>query len=244
VRSIALLGRDWTELGPLALAELPDGGALALSRGAYPKAYAHTDPNEDAALLVRAQSGVLLAVADGFNGTDASELAIERVRAHAPELIEASGADFRAELGRVAADVRAALRPRARSRSCLVLAALRGERCELASLGDSNAFVAGDPNPLARQNALLLGNPERLPEGRPELFHWPVARPAGARIALMSDGVTNFVEDLSRIPRLLAESASDVDAARAVAELAFAGGAGDNVAVAVFAGRAGPGELR
>lgn len=244
VRSIALLGRDWTELGPLALAELPDGGALALSRGVYPKAYAHTDPNEDAALLVRTAGGALLAVADGFNGTRASELAVERVRARAEELLAASGEGFRAALARVAADVRAALPARSRSRSCLVVAALGAERCELASLGDSNAFVAGDPNPLARQNSLLLGNPEPLPQGRAELFHWPVARAAGARIALVSDGVTNFVDDLSRIPRLLAESASDADAARAIAELAFAGGAGDNVGVAVFAGRAGAGELR
>ncbi|HXX48185.1 MAG TPA: protein phosphatase 2C domain-containing protein [Myxococcota bacterium] len=244
MRSIALLGRDWTELGPLAVAELPDGGAIALSRGLYPKAYAHTDPNEDAALLVRAANGTVLAVADGFNGTKASELAVERVRARAEELLAASGPGFRAEVARVAAEVRAALPARSRSRSCLVLAALSGERCELASLGDSNAFVAGDPHPLARQNSLLLGNSDPLPQGRAELFHWPVARADGARIALVSDGVTNFVDDLSRIPRLLAESASDADAARAIAELAFAGGAGDNVGVAVFEGRAGPGELR
>jgi serine/threonine protein phosphatase PrpC len=244
VRAIALLGRDWTELGPLALADLPDGGAIALSRGARPKSYAHTDPNEDAVLFVRTASGVLLAVADGFNGTEASELAIERTRARAEALIAAGGDGFRAEVARIATDVRAALAKRSRSRTCLVVAALRGERAELASLGDSNAFVAGDENPLARRNSLLLGNAEPLPQNRPELFHWAVSRPDGARIALVSDGVTNFVDDLSRIPRLLAASASDVDAARAIAELAFSGGAGDNVAVAVFSGRASGGELR
>ncbi|HTO70386.1 MAG TPA: protein phosphatase 2C domain-containing protein [Myxococcota bacterium] len=239
MRAIALLGRDWTELGPLALAELPDGGALALSRGARPKSYAHTDPNEDAALLVRTPLGALLAVADGFNGVAASELAIERTRERAEALIAASGEPFRAVLARIAAEVRAGLPARSRSRSCLVVAALRGESCELASLGDSNAFVAGDPNPLARQNALLLGSGEPLPSSRPELFHWRVPRAAGERLAVVSDGVTNFIDDLTRIPRILAESASDVDAARAIAELAFAGGAGDNVAVAVLAGRAG-----
>lgn len=244
MRAIALLGRDWTELGPLAVAELPDGGAIALSRGVHPKAYAHTDPNEDAALFVRTPGGALLAVADGFNGTAASELTVERVRARADDLVSASGEGFRAELARVVAEVRTGLPARSRSRSCLVVAALSGDRCELASLGDSNGFLAGDPHPLARQNSLLVGNPEPLPQNRPELFHWPVARAAGARIALVSDGVTNFVNDLARIPWLLAESASDADAARAIAELAFAGGAGDNVAVAVFAGRAGPGELR
>ncbi|MFI5315495.1 MAG: protein phosphatase 2C domain-containing protein [Myxococcota bacterium] len=239
MRAIALLGRDWAELGPLALAELPDGGALALSRGALPKAYAHTDPNEDAALLVRAPAGVLLAVADGFNGSEASELAIQTARARAAELIEASGDEFRAEVARLSDDVLACLSRRSRSRSCLVLAALRGERVEIASLGDSNAFVAGAPRPLASENSLLIGNPEPLARARPELFQLRFTRSAGERIALVSDGVTNFISDLARIPRLLAESAGDLDAARAIAEAALEGGAGDNVAVAVFAGRAG-----
>ena len=239
MRSISLLGRDWTELGPLCVAELPDGGALALSRGVLPKAYAHTDPNEDAALLVRTSSGVLLAVADGFNGSEASELAIECARARAAELVEASGDAFRAVVARLADGVLAALPRRSRSRSCLVLAALRGESAELASLGDSNAFVAGAAHPLASQNSLLLGNPEPLARARPELFRLRFTRVAGERIALVSDGVTNFIADLASVPRLLAERASDLDAARAIAQAALDGGAGDNVAVAVFAGRAG-----
>ena len=239
VRAIALLGRDWTELGPLALAELPDGGALALSRGARPKAYAHTDPNEDAALLVRTPSGVLLAVADGFNGSEASELAVARARARAAELVEASGDAFRAEVLRLADEVLRGLPRGSRSRSCLVLAALRGDRVELASLGDSNAFVAGVPFGLANDNPLLLGNPESLARVRPEVFHWRKTRPADERIALVSDGVTNFTRDIPGIARVLAEAPSDLAAARAIAEEAFAGGAGDNVAVAVFAGRAG-----
>jgi hypothetical protein len=38
---------------------------------------------------------------------------------------------------------------------------------------------------------------------------------------------------------MLGAAASDLDAARALAQTAFDGGAGDNVAVAAFAGRAG-----
>ena len=239
MRAIALLGRDWAELGPLGLAELPDGGALALSRGALPKAYAHTDPNEDAVLLVRTAAGVLLAVADGYNGSEASELAIERARARAAELVEASGEAFRAEVARLSDDVLAALPRRSRSRSCLVLAALRGESVEIASLGDSNAFIAGTAHGLAAENSLLLGNPEPLARARAELFHLRFTRADGARIALVSDGITNFISDVERVSRLLAESATDLAAARAIAEAALAGGAGDNVAVAVFAGRAG-----
>ena len=239
MRAIALMGKDWAELGPLGLAELPDGGALALSRGALPKAYAHTDPNEDAALVVRTPAGVLLAVADGFNGSEASELAIARARERAPELVELAGDAFRGEVSRLSDEVLAALPRRSRSRSCLVLAALRGDSVEIASLGDSNAFVAGAPHGLASENSLLLGNPEPLSRARPDSFHLRFTRAAGERIALVSDGVTNFVADLASIPRFLAECPSDLAAARAIAEAAMHGGAGDNVAVAVFAGRAG-----
>ena len=238
MRAIALMGKDWPELGPLGLAELPDGGALALSRGAQPKAYRHTDPNEDAALLVRTDAGVLLAVADGFNGSEASELGIAEARARATELVEASGDAFRAGIVRLADAVRAALPRGTRSRSCLVLAALRGEGIELASLGDSSAWLVGSGDALAGENSLLLGDPEPLARARPDLWHAQRKRPNGTRIALVSDGVTNFVAERA-IPRMLGEAVSDLEAARALAQAAFDGGAGDNVAVAAFAGRAG-----
>ena len=238
MRAIALLGRHWPELGPLGLAELPDGGALALSRGARPKAYAHTDPNEDAALLVRTDAGVLLAVADGFNGCEVAELAIAEARARANDLVEASGEAFRAQVVRLADAVRAALPRGSRSRSCLVLAALRGERVELASLGDSSAWLVGAGDSLAVENSLLIGDREPLARARPDLWHSQWKRPNGARLALVSDGVTNFTAERA-IPGMIAAAASDLDAARALATAACDGGAGDNVAVAAFAGRAG-----
>src|SRR5262245_41697182 len=220
MRAIALLGRDWPELGPLGLAELPDGGALALSRGLHPKAYPHTDPNEDAALLVRTDAGVLLAVADGFNGSEVSELAIAQVRARAAELVQATGEAFRAEVVRLADAVRAGVPRASRSRSCLVLAALRGDRIELASLGDSSAWLTGVGDALTAENRYLVGDPEALARAGPELGHGQANRPNGARLALVSDGVTNFIPELS-IPARLAAAPSDVAAARALAEAAF-----------------------
>jgi len=89
VRSICLLGRDYPELGPLGIAGLPTGGALALSRGALPKPYPHLDPNEDGALLVETQRGMLLAIADGYNGVAACELALAAAREGAGALIDA-----------------------------------------------------------------------------------------------------------------------------------------------------------
>lgn len=239
MRAIELLGRHWPDLGPLALVELDDGGALALSRGAEPKTYAYKDPNEDAALFVRLPEGVLLAVADGFNGVEAAELAIARARAGAESLVRASGAGFCARICELFDDVRGRLPKGGESRACLVLAALRGTRCELASFGDAFAFRAGSPLPLMQQNTILVGS-ERGPQAiDPVRWHCSFERTPRERIALVSDGVINFTPDPSVIPGALAGYATDLECARALALAALRGGAGDNVAVATFAGDAG-----
>jgi len=240
MRAITLLGRHWPELGPLALVELDDGGALALSRGAVPKSYAHKDPNEDAALLVRLPTGVLLAVADGFNGFDAAELAIERVHAAAEALVAAAdGEAFRAQILDLLDDVRGRLTPGSESRACLVVAALSGARVELASFGDAFAFRASSPLPLIQQNAILAGSARGPRELDPARWYRTFERAAGERVALVSDGVINFMPDPSEIPELLAAAPSDLECARTIALAALRGGAGDNVAVVAFAGDTG-----
>jgi serine/threonine protein phosphatase PrpC len=239
MRAIALLGRHWPELGPLALVELEDGGALALSRGAKPKTYAHKDPNEDAALLVRLPVGVLLAIADGFNGFDAAELVIERARAGAERFLGSNGPEFCGHVRDLLDDVRARLPRGSESRSCLVLAALRGTRVELASFGDAFAFRAGSPLPLIPQNAILVGSEKGAREIDPVRWYRTFERASRERIALVSDGVINFMPDPSEIPGLLAAGASDLECARTLALAALRGGAGDNVAVAAFAGDTG-----
>ena len=70
-----LLGREHRELSRVAAEQLGPA-AIALSRGGARKTYAHTDPNEDAALLVRGPRGILLAVADGHGGQEGSEIAL------------------------------------------------------------------------------------------------------------------------------------------------------------------------
>ena len=236
MRAIELLGRNWPELGPLALVELDGGGAIALSRGAKPKVYAHKDPNEDAALLVRLPVGVLLAVADGFNGIDAAELVIARARANAERLVLASGEKFCAANCDLLDDVRTRLPRGSEARSCLVLAALRGARCELASFGDAFAFRAGSPLPLIPENAILVGGERGAREIDPARWYRSFERAPAERIALLSDGVINFMPDPSDIPDLLGAGASDLECARTIALAALRGGAGDNVAVATFAG--------
>jgi serine/threonine protein phosphatase PrpC len=234
-RSLALLGRDYPELGPLALASLPDGGALGLGRGAHPKAYRHTDPNEDATLLVRTNEGALLAVADGYNGVAASELAVESVRLCAAELICAQGERFEARTQALIDDLVRGMADLGRSRTCLVLATIRGRDCHFALFGDCSVWRANEAEAQSAPNDLILG-PRFSLVGIPEIV-WSgyFTRDPDERIALVSDGITNFVPDPNKIPLLLQQAKDDPAAARIVAETAMTGGAGDNVAVATIA---------
>jgi serine/threonine protein phosphatase PrpC len=120
-----------------------------------------------------------------------------------------------------------------------VLAALRGARVELASFGDAFAFRARAPLPLIPQNAIVLGSERGPREVDPLRWHRSFTRAPGERIALVSDGVINFMPDPSEIPERIAAAASDLECVRALANAALHGGAGDNVAVAAFAGDTG-----
>ena len=237
MRAISLLGRDWPELGPLGLAELPDGGALALSRGAQPKAYPHKDPNEDAALLVRTDAGVLLAIADGFNGSEASELA-HRARARARDGAR-RGARRRVSRAVV---VRLATPCARRCRARRARARVWCSRALAASGSSSRASATrarGWSAPATRSPASTRwcsGRP--LARARPDLWYGTIPRPSGERIALVSDGVTNFIAERDDPRRPGAAAERSRRRARARAGRAR-GGAGDNVAVAAFAGRAG-----
>ena len=232
VISISLRGRDYPALGPLALARLPDGGALAISRGALPKAYRHVDPNEDTALLVRTRTGTLIAVADGFNGTRAAEMTLDAVGEVAPDLIMESGDRFAERIESLIAEISHRLGRAGRSRTCLALAVAYRGQCAWASFGDSMLFRSSRVEPISTENDLVLG-PRMRPLGRAS------ARWTGSfklaeneRIAAMSDGVSNFIHDPTTIHRILAEAPDDVHAARTLCQVAMRGGAGDNLAVA------------
>jgi len=81
VRSALLRGREHLELGAVEL--VAEGrAAIALSRGGALKRYAHTDLNEDCAAFARGHHGLLLAVADGHSGFEASELVVEHLLAN------------------------------------------------------------------------------------------------------------------------------------------------------------------
>jgi serine/threonine protein phosphatase PrpC len=235
-RAVALFGRDYPRLGPLGAVALADGGALALSRGQEPKPYRHVDPNEDAALIVRDPVGVLLAVADGHDGVAASELAIEAVRRNARELLSDDLSRFTAQLDRVLLALAAELRAVEPSRTCLLLAALVGDRCLYACFGDSALYRASQPDPVTAPTDCYLGPDRVLDDELRGTALGSFAREPGERVALVTDGVVNFLQSPDSLVGLLSSEVDDADCARAIARAAMRGGAGDNVAVSLFSG--------
>ena len=240
-RWLELRGRDYPELGPLGSASLAEGGALAISRGAYRKPYAHVDPNEDGAFLQRTDSATLLCVVDGYNGVRASELCLDAVRAHADAILAAAPEAFVAAVTEVALEAGRALagRWRERSRSCLFVAVVEPDECRWAGIGDCAVFRASQPDPVSRENKLVVG--PRLAKQLPapeQCDQWSgsFARAAGERIALVSDGVPNFVPEGRLVQEALRDAPDDRSAADAVVRLAMECGAGDNLAIATVAG--------
>jgi serine/threonine protein phosphatase PrpC len=152
VRNAQLRGPDHPTLGGIAVvAEGPV--AIALSRGGAPKRYAHREPNEDAAGFAWSDWGVVLAVADGHEGSAAACLAVERVIAqHAPRWLERApialdtrfsleaAALVRAVQAQILADPRAA---GSRTTLAVALARPREGWLGLISVGDSLLFTHG-----------------------------------------------------------------------------------------------------
>lgn len=229
---IALHGRDYTELGPLAALSLPGAGTVALSRGAFSKWYAHVDPNEDGALVARAERGVLIAVVDGRNGVRASEVALGAVRDRAAALLTPDVAAFGSHAAALVRGVASELEGERRSRTCLLVAALHPEICTWCSFGDCALIRATEPGQVNSENPLVLG-PRLWLEAVPrESWLGRFERRPGERIAAVTDGVVNFLADRDEAQRLLADAPDDATAATALARTAMESGAGDNVGVA------------
>jgi hypothetical protein len=75
-RTGLLLGSGHENLGEFEIEEVSSHIAIGISRGRFPKAYAHIDPNEDAVSAATDDTTTVLAVADGHNGFDAARTAI------------------------------------------------------------------------------------------------------------------------------------------------------------------------
>ena len=233
--AVALLGRDYPTLGPLGAIQLPGGGALALSRGEQPKPYRHVDPNEDAALIVRDRRGVLLAVADGHNGVEASERSIEAVREQASYLLVADSELFQERVTDCVHTLCEGLGAVGASRSCLLIVSLVDAHCCWSCLGDSSLFRGSVSEPVSFENRRVIGPELRLDDSLAEEAFGHFVRFRGERVALVTDGVTNFVKS-DTVPTLIAGDLDDGECAREIGRSAMRMGAGDNLAVAIFSG--------
>ena len=209
-RAVRLLGSDHTKLGEIASAELGQGIAIALSRGRYPKGYRHLDKNEDAVLAASNGTVSLVAVADGHAGFDAARAAIEALDESIPLLLDIGAEDPEAALRRgfqlareaVAPALAEVSGPRRSSRAALVVCIADAGRAAVANLGDAVAIrmsgkkvssLLGVSSPYLNASVALDDLEVRL-----------LRLNRGDRVALMSDGVPDFLggDWLRRLRRL------------------------------------------
>jgi serine/threonine protein phosphatase PrpC len=160
------------------------------------------------------------------------------VREGARDLLSDDPSRFAAELERVLAELSPDLGRVGPSRTCLLVASLVADRCLYACFGDSALYRASQPRPVSTSTGVFLGPDLVLDDAIRSAVLGGFERPRGERVALVTDGVVNFLQEPDGLSNLLASELDDVECARAVARAAMRGGAGDNVAVALFSGPA------
>ncbi len=241
-RLATLWGSDHPQLGEVATASVAPYAGLALSRGGYPKAYPHLDPNEDAAFAATDGQRWLLAVADGHNGFDAARAALGAVAETAESVLAAAaGAPenalleaFTAARTAMTATVGELDGQRRDSGTALSIALVAPGRLYAATLGDTvvlrlKSGRSGRSAAEVTSSSPFLRPHRTLPRPRSCRFR------SGERVVLASDGLVDFLgREWRQQCATVASSAEPVAAARALTERACAGGAGDNVAVVVF----------
>ncbi len=150
MKVVLLRGRETCEIGA-TLCRGDARAAVGLSIGGAPKRYAHTDPNEDAALLAEGPGGLLVAVADGHGGAEGSESALEFLRdgpaarwtgAEGPGVAWPLAAREALAAANDAVLARQAGRRRARTTLALALVRPADDLLAFASVGDSQVFAA------------------------------------------------------------------------------------------------------
>jgi len=221
MQTAALFGSDYPTLGDVGVVTLAESTAAAISRGRFPKGYPHVDPNEDAVALAVSDDARLLAVADGHNGFEAAKAAIEAILEAAGTLVVDAdlASAMQAASSAISVVVADLAPPRSESRSALSLALIHDGFLHIATAGDTVVVVGG--------TAPFLG---------PDLDTEPVvaglALEPGDLVVVASDGLPDFLgrDWPDRLAGLASENAESF--VRAAVAAAFAGGAGDNIAVA------------
>lgn len=180
----------------------------------------------------------MLAVADGHNGREASEAAIRGIDAEASALLDRKPSLAVAEAFAVAMRaVRGALAevgdPRSGSATALSVAVgNEGVACH-AGVGDTACLIAR-----RTRTRMFVGVDGFIDaRSRPAPSVRRVAVRTGTAVVLATDGLTDFLGPGG--PRLVrgALRGRPADDARRLVGLAFDGGAGDNIAVALWKSR-------
>ena len=235
--SALLLGEDHTELEEVAIREITPNLAIGISRGRFPKGYPHVDPNEDAVYAATDGTTTILVVADGHHGFDAARAAISAIADAAPDAIAAPLEVIIRQLADAAIDAVAEIvptlpPPRNTSRTSLTICAVRGDAIAATTIGDT-AWIRGDPSPLeaSRDRDATSSPPRPIPLRSRSQRRSSHDR---AAVILTTDGFLDFASDVTGTLR----SAAQLDLARqqpsSSSPRAFAGGAGDNISVAVY----------
>jgi serine/threonine protein phosphatase PrpC len=230
-----LLGDDHVELEEVAIREIAPNLAIGISRGRFPKGYPHLDPNEDAVFAAGNGDSAILAVADGHQGFDAARVAITAIAT-----AESFGLDEDPEsivhrlaataIEAVTATIPSLPSPRNGSRTALTVAALHGGSMATATLGDTACFI------VTKRRASRIGAPTSFLDPNTDatgIRTHTASLPNKGSVVVVSDGIVDYVADLGRPLR----SGSPLNVPQQVEHLiaaSFAGGAGDNVAVAVY----------
>jgi serine/threonine protein phosphatase PrpC len=232
--TVALLGSSYEGLGEIGVAEIPPRLALAISRGRFPKGYPHVDPNEDAAFAAAAASAVLMAVVDGHNGFVAALTVVDAFTAIADDLLSSCLDDPAVAVTQALAAAVEAVGglPDGPSGAALSVAAVAAGRGAAGTFGDTVATLVG-----RRKARLLTGRTEFLHAGEESCSAstGDFEITDGEAVVLVTDGVTDFAgRDSAGAVRRAVWGFGPQQAARNLVELGFAGGAGDNLAAAVF----------
>lgn len=245
----ALWGTDHEELDRPASLPVGPRAAIAITRGRYPKGYRYEDANEDMVAAVAGPRATLLVCADGHNGATAARVATE-------EVLDAVGDDPPAGLddgewldlfARVNEAVLAhkgigSMQP---ASNTVLLAALASPgSLSWAAIGDG-AIVVGRPGAqrarqVNKEAMRFIGYPMRKRSLRSTVQRGSTTFEPDEWVVLVTDGLSEFVSPLRPadvVPRVLAKVADSTAEAAALAliDTASSAGAGDNVAVAVFA---------
>lgn len=242
LRVVLRHGREVTVLGQVLVETVGSSVALALSPGRFPKRTRTVDANEDAVLAATTGDRALLAVADGHLGATAAEAAIAACRRHTEQVLSVSEPALEAAVEELVAGVVAAVAealssvapPREHSGTALSVAVVSGDRLLAVTMGDT-AVVRVTRRGRSRRVGRATGF---LHARAPRTVVQHVRLRPGERVLCATDGLLDFVGGPweRRLGAAGALAKPPEAAVEALVASAFATGAADHIAVALWAG--------